>query len=133
MDAPRLTRVAAAVLTRADGAVLIARRRPGGPHGGLWEFPGGKVEPGETPEQCLARELREELGVEAAVGPFLAAGSDGVIELLGYRARILAGEPALSDHDALAWVAPADLARFPMPPADGPIAEAVRRGVFPTG
>lgn len=120
-------RVVAAVITRADGAVLLARRAPGRAHAGLWEFPGGKLEPGESPEACLARELREEFGVEAAIGPYLATGAAGPIELLGYRARIVAGEPGLSDHDALAWVAPADLAAYPMPPADLPIAAVVAR------
>jgi 8-oxo-dGTP diphosphatase len=121
-----VVRVAAAVLTRADGAVLIARRRAGKAHAGLWEFPGGKLEPGETPEACLVRELREEFGVEIAVGPHLATGYDGPIELLGYRARLAAGEPRLTDHDAIAWVAPGELSGYPMPPADLPIAEAVR-------
>lgn len=126
MQSPTV-RVAAAVITRADGAVLIARRRPGLAHAGLWEFPGGKLEPGEAPEACLARELREELGVEVAVGAHLATGRDGPIELLGYSASLVAGVPQLSDHDAIAWVAPADLAGFAMPPADLPIAAAVRR------
>lgn len=126
MESPTI-RVAAAVLTRADGAVMIARRRPGKAHGGLWEFPGGKLDPGETPEACLARELREEFAIEIVVGPHVATGRDGAIELLGFRARLVAGEPRLTDHDALVWVAPADLAGFPMPPADLPIAEAVRR------
>ncbi|NTU85580.1 MAG: (deoxy)nucleoside triphosphate pyrophosphohydrolase [Chloroflexales bacterium] len=118
-------RVAAAVITRADGAVLLARRRAGKAHAGLWEFPGGKLEPGETPEQCLARELREELGVAVVVGAYVATGLDGPVKLLGYRARILSGEPRLTDHDALAWVAPPDLGAYPLPPADLPIAAAL--------
>lgn len=121
-----VVQVAAAVITREDGAVLIGRRRAGKAHAGLWEFPGGKLEAGETPEACLVRELREEFGVEIAVGPYLAAGRDGPIELRGYRARLVAGEPRLSDHDAIAWVVPGELPRYPMPPADVPIAEAVR-------
>jgi 8-oxo-dGTP diphosphatase len=117
--------VAAAVISRADGAVLIARRRRERSHGGLWEFPGGKLEPGETPAACLVRELGEELGLTIEVGPYLATGYDGAIELRGYRARILAGQLRLSDHDAVAWVAPAELAVYPMPPADLPIAAAL--------
>jgi 8-oxo-dGTP diphosphatase len=117
--------VAAAVITRADGAVLIARRRREKSHGGLWEFPGGKLELGETPAACLVRELREELGLEVEVGAHLATGYDGAIELRGYRARIVAGEPRLSDHDALAWVVPAELGSYPMPPADLPLAAAL--------
>lgn len=120
----QLIRVAAAVIVRADGALLLARRAQGKAHSGLWEFPGGKLEPGESPEACLARELYEEFGVEAEVGAYLATGRAGPIELLGYWARIVAGEPRLTDHDALAWVAPADLGRYPMPPADLPIAAA---------
>jgi 8-oxo-dGTP diphosphatase len=121
----RLIRVAAAVIVRADGAVLLARRRQGKSHAGLWEFPGGKLEPGETPEACLARELREEFGVEAEVGEHVASGRAGTIELLGYWARIVAGEPRLSDHDAIAWVVPRLLTSYAMPPADLPIAAAV--------
>lgn len=118
--------VAAAVITRADGAVLIARRRPEKHHGGLWEFPGGKLEPGETPAACLVRELSEELGLAVEVGAYLATGYDDGIELQGYRASIIAGEPRLSDHDAVAWVAPTDLADYAMPPADLPIAAALK-------
>jgi 8-oxo-dGTP diphosphatase len=117
--------VAAAVITRADGAVLIARRRPERSHGGLWEFPGGKLEPGESAADCLVRELAEELGLLVEVGGYLATGYDGPIELRGYRARIVAGELRLSDHDALAWALPVELVRYPMPPADLPIAAAL--------
>jgi 8-oxo-dGTP diphosphatase len=117
--------VAAAIIVRADGAMLIARRAVGRSHAGLWEFPGGKLEPGETPEACLARELREELGIVVEVGAYVAAGVAGQITLLGYRARIVTGELSLSDHDAVAWVLPADLAAYPMPPADLPIAVAL--------
>ncbi len=127
----QLVRVAAAVIVGENGAVLLARRRAGRTHAGLWEFPGGKLEPGETPEVCLARELREELGVEVEVGGYIASGRTGEIELLGYRARIVAGEPRLSDHDAIAWVAPGQLAGYAMPPADLPIAAAVAGGEAP--
>jgi len=121
--------VTAAVIGRADGRVLIARRGPRQSNPGVWEFPGGKLEPGETPEDCLARELREELGVEAAVGPYLASGHGDAggrpLELRGYQATILAGEPRANEHDALVWVRPAELPDYPMHPPDLPIAQAV--------
>jgi 8-oxo-dGTP diphosphatase len=117
--------VVAGIITREDGAVLLARRGPGKSNAGMWEFPGGKLEPGETPEAGLARELREELGVEVAVGAYVATGVAGGVSLRGYRARIVAGEIALSDHDAVAWVRPADLATYPMHGSDLPLAAAV--------
>lgn len=127
MSAPIV--VTAAVISRADGAVLLARRGPGRSNAGLWEFPGGKLEPGETPEACLARELREELGVSVVVGGYIASGQalagGRPIELRGYHARIVAGRLRPAEHDALAWVLPADLPRYPMPPADLPIARAL--------
>ena len=86
--------VVAAVIER-DGAVLLARRKPGGPHGGLWEFPGGKVERGELPEQALARELYEEFGVAAEVGQFIVASvhayAHAAVDLRAYAARHPAG------------------------------------------
>ncbi|NJN15149.1 MAG: (deoxy)nucleoside triphosphate pyrophosphohydrolase [Oscillochloris sp.] len=124
--------VVAAVIRRDDGAVLLARRRPGGPDGGRWEFPGGKLEPGEQDEACLARELHEELGVTATIGALLAVGygeyASFRIELRGYQARILAGEPQPHDHDELAWVQAADLRRYDLPAADIPLMRALEEG-----
>lgn len=122
-DRPPLA-VTAAVIRRG-GAVLLARRRPGKAHAGLWEFPGGKIEPGETPEACLARELAEELGIAVAVdGHILTsrhAGPHGALELHAYAVRYLGGQIRLADHDAVAWVPLAELPRYPVPPADEPI------------
>jgi mutator protein MutT len=125
---PGPLRVTAAILRR-DGLVLLARRPPGGRLAGYWEFPGGKIEPGETPEACLARELSEELGIEVAVGAFLAGHvheeDGGAIELLAYEVEHLAGELQAHEHDAIAWVAPEELLSWHLAPADVPIARRV--------
>lgn len=122
--------VTAAILIE-NGRVLIARRRPGAAQAGLWEFPGGKVRPGESPEHCLERELQEELGIRIAVEGFFGesvhAYEDRTIRLLGYRVRKEGGEMALNDHAALAWVALADLGRYRFCPADLPFVEQLRK------
>lgn len=114
-----------------DGRVLIARRRPGVSQAGLWEFPGGKVCPEETPEQCLQREIREELGVEIAVGKFFGenihAYEDRTIRLLAYRVSVKRGEISLNDHAELAWVAIADLDGYRFCPADVPLVRKLQR------
>ena len=121
--------VVAAVIER-DGTVLLARRKPGGPHAGLWEFPGGKVEVGELPELALARELREELGVEVEVGELIAASvhvyAHMAVDLRAYAVRCPGEVRLLTDHDALVWAPVAELDRYPMPAADVPIAQALR-------
>lgn len=120
--------VTAGIIER-DGRVLLARRGSGGPLAGKWEFPGGKIEPGETPEECLARELREELGIETLVGERVATSiydyGRGAIELLAYRVRILAGEPEPREHEALAWAPLATLSDYDLAAADMPIARAL--------
>jgi 8-oxo-dGTP diphosphatase len=124
-------RVTAAILRRPDGAVLVARRAPGRRLAGQWEFPGGKIEPGETPEACLARELDEELGITVTVGQHVATShhDDGelAVELMAYECRLVSGELELVDHDAVAWVAPARLRDYALAVADVPIAEALSR------
>jgi 8-oxo-dGTP diphosphatase len=122
--------VTAAILIE-NGRVLIARRRPGASQAGMWEFPGGKVRPGESPAQCLKREIQEELGIEIAVGEFFGesvyAYEDKTIRLLAYRVRAEGGEMSRNDHAELAWVAIADLGRYRFCPADVPFTEKLRK------
>ncbi len=117
--------VTAAVIER-EGRYLIAQRRPDdGSLGGLWEFPGGTVEAGETPEECLRRELAEELAIEVQVGELINRNTHAyphvTIELLAFRVTWLEGKIELREHTASRWVLPDELDRFPMPPADGPL------------
>jgi len=114
-----------------NGNVLIARRRPGASQAGLWEFPGGKVRPGESTADCLTREIREELGIEIAVEEFFGesiyAYEDQTIRLLAYRVRVVSGELSANDHAELAWVAMADLGRYRFCPADVPFTEKLQK------
>jgi len=124
--------VVAAVIRDGDGRVLLTRRPDDRHMGGLWEFPGGKVDDGEAPADALVRELHEELGVAASIGhpiTFAVHEEPGLrILLLFYAARILDGEPQGKEGQAVAWVPVAELASYPTPPAD---AELVR--IFTTG
>ncbi len=121
-------RVTAAIV-RHSGRILLARRPPGGHLAGRWEFPGGKIEEGESPEACLARELGEEFGVGCAVGEFVAASrfayDDFDIELLAYEVELRSEQLAPSAHDQIRWVPPGELTSFDLAPADVPIAEAI--------
>ncbi|MEJ5358419.1 MAG: (deoxy)nucleoside triphosphate pyrophosphohydrolase [Desulfobacterales bacterium] len=123
--------VVTAAIWCENGRVLIARRKPGRRHAGRWEFPGGKLRPGETPEEGLARELREELGIEARVGDFfgesLDAGHTPPIRLLAYRIQEAAGTPRCLDHAELRWVPIPELAREDLCPADRELAARLRR------
>ncbi|GGB22366.1 NUDIX hydrolase [Sphingomonas metalli] len=126
-----MKQVAAAILER-DGTVLVARRAEGQAMAGAWEFPGGKLEPGETPADCMVRELREELGIAVAAGEELTRVvhryPGGAIELIAIRATWLSGEIGLTVHDAVRWVAPADLAALDLLPADVPVARRLAEG-----
>ncbi len=123
--------VVTAAIWCENGCVLIARRKPGRSHAGRWEFPGGKLRPGETPPEGLARELREELDIEAQVGGFfgeaLDAGHTPPIRLLAYRIRAVAGTPRCLDHAELRWVPIRDLGRENLCPADRKLADLLRR------
>ena len=116
--------VAAVALVDVDGRVLLARRPLGKSMAGLWEFPGGKVQDGETPEVALIRELREELGIdvtEACLAPFTFASysyDDFHLLMLLYVCRVWEGLVTAREGQELKWVRPRDMADFPMPPAD---------------
>lgn len=128
----RLLLVAAAALVDVDGRVLICRRPEGKALAGLWEFPGGKVEPGETPETCLIRELDEELGIrvaQACLAPFVFAShtyEEFHLLMPLYLCRRWEGQVTARHHSALAWVKPNRLDDYPMPPADAPLVAWLR-------
>ncbi len=119
--------VAACALIDADARVLLAQRPPGKTMAGLWEFPGGKVEPGERPEQSLIRELKEELGIvvnEACLAPLTFASHiypDFHLLMPLYVCRRWEGIVAAQEGQQLAWVRPNRLRDYPMPPADEPL------------
>lgn len=118
----KLPTVVAAAILEDRGKILICRRKEGGACGNLWEFPGGKVEPGETWEECLVRECREELGITISVDVFFDECSyhypEGDVHLIFYRGKILEGIPCCRVHQSLVWVDPAALLSYPFCPAD---------------
>ncbi|HEU4965319.1 MAG TPA: 8-oxo-dGTP diphosphatase MutT [Bacilli bacterium] len=118
--------VTAAVIER-NGRILIAQRKPDSHMGLKWEFPGGKLEWGEEPRQGVAREIREELGIEIAVDEVVEVVAhtyaDRHIVLIGYRCRYVGGEVQLLDVNAVKWVEPTELLRYDLAPADVPIVE----------
>ncbi len=123
--------VTAAVIRR-EGRILLLRRATGQKHAGSWEFPGGKTEPGETPEACLARELLEELGITGQVGAHLIDSPydypGGSINLRAYNFCWEGGAMQLRVHDAAAWCLPSELAGYALTPADIPVAEFLASG-----
>ena len=131
MSKPILLVVAAALID-VDGRVLIAQRPEGKQLAGLWEFPGGKLEPGEGPEAALVRELQEELGIAVALTDLVAhsfashAYENFHLLMPLFTCRRWQGTPSALEHAALAWVTPAEMAAFPMPPADEPLVAALR-------
>jgi len=124
--------VVAVALVDVDGRVLIAQRPEGKAMAGLWEFPGGKVDPGETPEAALVRELREELGIDTAascLAPLsFASHRYETFHLLMplYACRRWTGTVTAYEHQKLAWVRPVRLGDYPMPPADAPLVAMIR-------
>ena len=124
--------VSAAALIDRDGRILLAQRPAGKSMAGLWEFPGGKVEPGETPEAALIRELHEELGIEtwsSCLAPLtFASHSYEEFHLLMplFACRKWEGIPQAREGQVLKWVAPKALRDYPMPPADIPLIPILR-------
>ncbi|MCC7635856.1 Nudix family hydrolase [Stenotrophomonas rhizophila] len=127
----RSIHVVAGVITDARGRILLNRRTEDRDMGGLWEFPGGKREPGESSEQALVRELREELGIEAEVGEWIMdvpqIYPDKRLRLEVRRISSWKGSPRGREGQAITWVAPEKLSRYSMPPADLPVVAALRQ------
>jgi mutator protein MutT len=121
--------IGVAVIWNDDGQILIDRRRPGGAMGGLWEFPGGKVEPGETIADCIQREIREELAIEIAVGVALTTIThdygDFSVCLNVHHCHHLSGEPQPIECDEIRWVAMEHLSEYEFPAANSQIIAAI--------
>ena len=121
--------VAAGLIFRR-GQLLISQRRPGDHLGGLWEFPGGKLEPGESFEHGLVRELREELGIEVSVGGKIAEIThtypEKTVHLVFLKCSLISGEPQPIHCHAVAWVTPDQLPTYDFPAADAQLLERLR-------
>lgn len=128
----RIVLVSAVALIDPDGRVLLAQRPEGKSMAGLWEFPGGKVEDGETPEDALIRELHEELGIDtraSCLAPLAFAShayADFHLLMPLFVCRRWEGVPQSREGQALKWVRAADLRNYPMPPADIPLIPILR-------
>ena len=123
-------RLVTAGIIRKNGSVLLARRSPGEKLAGFWEFPGGKVENGETPEACLVRELKEELGIQTRVGEKFSENlyqyDHGRFCIVAYFVDWITGDPRPNVHDRLEWVKIDDLMGYKLLPADISIAESLK-------
>jgi 8-oxo-dGTP diphosphatase len=126
-----ITKVTAAILLK-DNKIIIAKRGPNDRLANKWEFPGGKVETNETPEQCLKREMKEEFDIDVSVGEYLGSSiynySHMSIELMAYRAYWENGEIDLKDHDDFKWISIEQLADFDFAPADMVFVERLKNG-----
>ena len=125
-----MIKVVAAILQKED-KILIARKKEGKPLAGYFEFPGGKIEKGETPEESLARELMEEMNIKIDVKEYVGEsiydyGNGKVISLLGYISEIIDGEIKLSDHDRYEWVTLEEINNYKIAPADIPLIDKLR-------
>jgi len=126
-----MIKVTAAIIIENE-KVFIAKRKPPGRMPGMWEFPGGKIEDGETPEYCLMRELREELEIDVVIDDHIGTNLHRydfyTVELMAYRANIVAGEIKLNDHADMAWVSADEIESFEFAPADLPFVEMIKDG-----
>ncbi len=131
--------VSAGLIRGAHGAVeaerFLVSRRPAGAHlEHFWEFPGGKVEAGESPPTALVREIREELGIDVSVGDVFAIGhhvyDEREVFLLVYEARVISGEPSCREVAEFKWVTPSELVQMELPPADVPVIERIKRDLL---
>jgi 8-oxo-dGTP diphosphatase len=126
-DALPIVPIVSVALIDGEGRVLLQQRPKGKAMAGLWEFPGGKIVAGETPEQALCRELDEELGITVAEGDLTAFGFASHrydtfhILLLLWTCKTWRGAPTARENQVLAWTAPAEMGRYPMPAADAPL------------
>ncbi|ACS98974.1 8-oxo-dGTP diphosphatase MutT [Paenibacillus sp. JDR-2] len=124
--------VAAAIIENGQGQILIARRKQGKSQAGMWEFPGGKIEAGETAEACLKRELLEEMHIE--INPYAYFGVNDHhygathIRLIAYKSTFVSGEIMLVDHDEYRWSTSAELGEFTFAPADILFVEMLEAG-----
>jgi 8-oxo-dGTP diphosphatase len=125
----KMIRVTAGIL-EDNGKVLLAKRKKDDPLKDKWEFPGGKIEEGETPEACLKRELHEELGIDAEIGEFLISNKHTYdhlsVELFFFRVNSYTGDITPIDHEEIAWVKPSDFHNYDFPEADKPILDLLR-------
>ncbi len=123
-----------AAILEKDGRIIIAQRKSKDHLAGKWEFPGGKIEPGETPEKCLARELNEEFNIEVSVGDFLGSiiyHYDHIsIELMAFRTIWVGGEINSTDHNDYKWVTIHELDQFDFAPADRQFVDKLISGMF---
>ena len=122
---PKMIRVTAAIIESENKFLIAQRKAKDNLFGGLWEFPGGKIEDGETPEECMARELKEELEIEVEVGTLITSTKhrypNGIFELLVYKVEHISGNFILNDHDEVKWITIDEISKFDFPPANTPI------------
>ena len=125
VKSPKIIRVTAAIIESDDKILIAQRKSEDDIFGGLWEFPGGKIENGETPEECMARELMEELEIKVKVGTLITSNKHrypaGIFELLAYRVQHISGNFVLNDHNAIKWITIDEISNFEFPPANTPI------------
>ena len=122
---PKIIRVTAAIIELENKILIAQRKAKDSLFGGLWEFPGGKIEDGETPEECMERELMEELEIEVEVGTLITSNKhrypNGIFELLAFRVKHICGNFVLNDHDEIKWITIDEISNFEFPPANTPI------------